>query len=167
VIAPLDQPIVIAPGEGMQTPLARVGVVHKVPSAFVEGRLAAIEHVLPPRVLGAPLHRHSREDELSMVLTGSMAVQLGDRVVTVGPGAYVLKARGQWHTCWNPGGGELRFLEIMVPGGGDEYLARMSSLLRDGCTFSSEIVQRVAMEYGLEFDLASGPLLCERHRLTC
>jgi len=41
-------------------------------SAASSGRLAIVEHTLEPRVLAAPLHRHSREDEYSFVIGGTL-----------------------------------------------------------------------------------------------
>ena len=38
------------------------------------GMVAVVEYVLAPRVLAAPLHRHSREDEYSIVLEGLLGV---------------------------------------------------------------------------------------------
>ena len=65
-------PFVVEPSDGLDAPLGRLGTVHKVPAYVTEGRLAAIEHTLPPRQLAAPLHRHSREDEISIVLEGRL-----------------------------------------------------------------------------------------------
>ena len=36
------------------------------------GGFSLVEHPIPPRALGAPLHRHSREDEYSFVLEGRL-----------------------------------------------------------------------------------------------
>ena len=36
------------------------------------GAIAVVEHTLGPRVLAAPVHRHSREDEYSLVLEGRL-----------------------------------------------------------------------------------------------
>ena len=56
------------------------GTIYKVPSEATAGSVAVVEHVLGPRQLGSPLHRHSREDEISHVLEGELAVQQGDRI---------------------------------------------------------------------------------------
>jgi hypothetical protein len=40
------------------------------------GLLAVVEHNLGPHVLAAPLHRHSREDEYSLVMEGQLGVKL-------------------------------------------------------------------------------------------
>ncbi|WP_198414472.1 cupin domain-containing protein [Cryobacterium sp. Sr8] len=62
------------------------------------GLIAVVEHALAPRVLAAPIHKHSREDEYSLVLDGRLGVvQDGDEVVAE-PGQLVFKPRGHWHT---------------------------------------------------------------------
>jgi hypothetical protein len=58
------QPFIVRPGEGLDAPLSRLGTIHEIPSGILDGRLAIVEHTLPPKALAAPVHRHSREDEL-------------------------------------------------------------------------------------------------------
>jgi quercetin dioxygenase-like cupin family protein len=158
--------LIVPAAGGVNAPLARLGTIHKIASSVTEGRVAIVEHTLPPRALAAPLHRHSREDELSIVLTGTLGAQLGDNVVSAGAGAYVFKPRGQWHTFWNAGDDELRFIELLVPGGFEGYFARLSPLLAAAGGPDPAAIQSLAAEYGIEFDFDSVPLLCERHGLT-
>ncbi len=158
-------PYVVAPGDGLDAPLGRLGTVHKVPAYVTDGRLAAVEHSLPPRHLAAPLHRHSREDELSIVLSGRLGAKLGDDVVVADAGSYVLKPRGQWHTFWNAGDAELRFIELLIPGGFDAYYQWLSALLASGGPPDHTAIRTLAAEYGLEFDFGSVPALCERFGL--
>ena len=40
------------------------------------GGFSLVEHLMPPRCLAAPLHRHSREDEYSYVLEGRVGAVL-------------------------------------------------------------------------------------------
>jgi len=161
----LNLPFVVQPGGGIEAPLARLGTVHKVPAHATEGRLAIVEHTLPPRHLAAPRHRHSREDELSIVLEGQLGALLGDDVVVATAGAYVLKPRGQWHTFWNAGDTDLRFIEIIVPGGFDGYFARLSPLLEAAGAPDPASIQSLAAEYGIEFDFDGVPALCQRFGL--
>lgn len=161
----LELPFIVPAGGGVHAPLARLGTTHKVPSTVTEGRLAIVEHTLPPRALAAPLHRHSREDELSIVLAGTVGAQLGNDVVTARAGSYVFKPRGQWHTFWNAGDDELRFIELLIPGGFEGCFDRLSPLLAAGAA-DPLTIQRLAAEYGIEFDFGSVPALCERHGLT-
>ena len=153
-------PYIVAPGEGLDAPLGRLGTVHKVPAYVTEGRLAIVEHTVPPRHLAAPLHRHSREDELSFVLAGRLSARLGNEQIDVGEGSYVLKPRGQWHTFWNAGDTDLRFMELLIPGGFDAYFEWLSTMLaveKPGRT----AVQALAAEYGVEVDFDSVARLCD------
>lgn len=156
------RPYVILPGEGLDAPLARLGTVHKIPGAVLDGRVAIVEHTLPPRRLAAPLHRHSREDELSIVLEGRIGALLGEDHVEAGPGSYVLKPRDQWHTFWNPGDQPLRFIELLLPGGFDDYFARLSPLLEAAGRADPAAIAGLADEFGLALDFDSLPAITSR-----
>ena len=62
---------------------------------------ALVEHPMAPGVLGSPMHTHSREDELSYVVYGTVQAQVGDQVVTAGPRELIWKPRGVPHAFWN------------------------------------------------------------------
>jgi mannose-6-phosphate isomerase-like protein (cupin superfamily) len=126
------------------------------------GGFSLVEHTLPPRGLGAPLHRHENEDEYSYVLEGRLGAQLGDEVVEAGPGELVRKPRGQVHTFWNAGDEPLRFLELISPGGFERYFREIAPLL---AACEREKVPEVAARFGLEIDFATIPALAERHGL--
>jgi CBS domain-containing protein len=81
-----------------------------------------------PRALGAPLHRHTREDEFSYVLEGRVGTLLGDDVVYANPGDLVCKPRGQWHAFWNAGDDPARILEIISPAGFEQFFAALMDL---------------------------------------
>ena len=68
-----------------------------------DGRVALVEHTIAPKTLAAPLHRHSREDEYSFVLAGTLGVFEDGVEITASPGDLVFKPRGRWHTFWNAG----------------------------------------------------------------
>jgi mannose-6-phosphate isomerase-like protein (cupin superfamily) len=158
-------PFVVRPGEGLHAPLGPVGTVHKVPGAATEGRLAIVEHTLRPRYLATPMHRHSREDELSIVLAGQLGVKLGDEVVVATAGSYVLKPRGQWHAYWNAGDTELRFIELLVPAGVEGYFEELSRLFATVDAPLADEVQRLADQYGLQLDFQSVSALCQQFQL--
>jgi len=161
------RPFIVPPGGGLDAPLARLGTVHKVPGSVTSGQVAIVEHTLPPRALAAPLHRHSREDELSIVLTGRMGALLGPEVVEAAAGAYVWKPRNQWHTFWNASDADqLCFIELLLPSGFEGYFERLSPLLLDAGGPKPEVIAALAAEYGIEFDFASVPAVCERFGLT-
>ena len=54
-----------------------------------------LEHLLAPRSIAAPMHRHSREDEFSLVLEGTVSLVAGGVELEAGPGDLVVKPRGE------------------------------------------------------------------------
>ena len=158
-------PYLIRPNDGVPVFFGSTRGVHKIPGALTDGRLAIVEHTLPARQLAAPIHRHSREDEISIVLAGRLGAKLGDDVVTVDAGSYLLKPRGQWHTCWNAGDDELRFSELLVPGDLEGYFDRVSRLFAISGGPSADSMQLLADEYGLQFDFHSVRVLCRDFEL--
>ena len=131
---------------------------------LVEGEdFALVEHTLPPRALGSPLHRHASEDEYSYVLEGRLGAQLGDEVVEAGPGELVRKPRGQEHAFWNAGEKPLRFLEIISPGRFAQYFRELAPVLAAG---DHEGVEEIAARYELEIDFSTIATLAARHGLN-
>ena len=129
------------------------------------GAYALVEHTLGPGLLGAPPHRHSREDELSYVLEGTLTVWRDGVATEAGPGAVVRKPRGEWHTFWNAGPAPVRFLEIISPPAFADYFRALATLIPPQGAPDPAAVTALAGQYGLEFDFhALGPLI-ERHGL--
>ncbi|MCK8608273.1 cupin domain-containing protein [Agromyces sp. C10] len=126
-------------------------------------RVALVEHVLAPKALAAPMHRHSREDEYSFVLAGTLGVIEEGIEVTASPGDLVTKVRGRWHTFWNAGDDELRVLELIVPAGIEALFRRLAE---PGGEYSPETLPALAAEYGAEVDFEATMPLVERHGLT-
>jgi mannose-6-phosphate isomerase-like protein (cupin superfamily) len=141
--------------------LAGRGDRYLIESMDSGGLVALVEHVLPPRVLAAPVHRHSREDEYSVVLKGRLGVFQDGEEVIASPGDIVFKPRGHWHTFWNAGDGELRVLELIVPGGLEEAFRRLGAGEYD----DPAALLALAAEYGAEGDFEATMPLVERHNL--
>lgn len=146
----------------LETPIASLGVLHTVPAAITRGQLAAVEHTLPAGILGAPVHRHSREDELSIVVSGTLGAWLDGRLVTAEAGAYVWKPRDQWHTFWNAGSTPLRFIELLLPGGFASYFEQLSQLFQTGGCPTPAAMGALAREFGLDVDLDQTAQICQR-----
>jgi len=139
-----------------------LGVILRVSSVESGGSVSVVEHTLEPGLIGAPPHRHEREDETSYVLEGALTVQIADEVATIGPGAIIVKPRGIFHTFWNSGTQPLRFLEIISPGGFEQYFEELARLFAGGSPDMHE-VSEVAQHYGLEFDFGHMQEIMERY----
>ena len=94
-----------------------LGVQWKIDGQITGERFSVVHHPIAPRALAAQLHFHHNEDEFSYVLSGTLGALLGDDVVTAGPGTWVVKPRGQWHTFWNAGDVQCEIVEIISPAG--------------------------------------------------
>ena len=153
---------IVGPQDGKAGHLGGIGVRFMAWAAQTGGGFSLVEHPMAPRALAAPLHRHTHEDEYSYVLEGRMGADLGGEVVVAEAGDLVFKPRGQWHAFWNAGDEPCRILEIISPGGFERYFEELVDL---GTRPTPEAVSAIAARYGLEFDMASIPALCERHGL--
>jgi mannose-6-phosphate isomerase-like protein (cupin superfamily) len=150
--------------EGDSVFLGTIGVRHIVDKFAAEGRFSVLEHPMSPRALASPLHRHHNEDEYSFIFEGRVGALLGDEVLYGGPGDFIFKPRGQWHTFWNAGDEPARILEIISPAGFEQYFNELSAL--GGVDqISPENLDELCTRYALEMDVASVPELCKRFDL--
>jgi mannose-6-phosphate isomerase-like protein (cupin superfamily) len=155
----------VGPDDGLEGFLGSIGVRFMIDGAEAGQRFSLVEHPMSPRALAAPLHLHTREDEYSYVLEGRMGALLGDEVVEAGPGDLVFKPRNQWHTFWNAGDEPCRILEIIAPGGFERFFDELVDAGLAGPP-QPEWLAALGARYGLEFDFASIPVLCERFGVT-
>jgi quercetin dioxygenase-like cupin family protein len=157
--------MMIPPGAGDAVWIGSFGTIYKVSSETTNGGVAVVEHVLGPRQLGAPFHRHSREDEISYVLEGELTVEQSDQIETAGAGGTIVKPRGVFHAFWNAGAGPVRFLEVIAPGAFARYFRELAPLLQGPGPPDLAALGSLAGGYGVEFDFASTEPLLERHGL--
>ena len=155
-----------APGAGRRVALGTFSTTFKVLSEASRGSVALVEHTLGPGLLGAPLHRHSREDEISYVLEGTLTVQQGTRIEQAGPGGCIHKPKGVFHAFWNSGSEPVRFLEVIAPGGFEHFFEELATLATHHNSLDLVALAGLARGYGVEFDLASVDTLLARHRLS-
>ncbi|MEX0790026.1 MAG: cupin domain-containing protein [Actinomycetota bacterium] len=155
---------VLGPEEGESVHLLALGVRFMIDGGTTAGAFTLVEHPLPPRALGAPVHTHANEDEYSYVLEGRVGVQLGDETLEAGPGDLVFKPRGVAHAFWNACDEPARLLEIISPAGFENYFREMAPLLPP--TEETEAARaELLARYELKIDFSTIPVLAERHGL--
>jgi len=106
-------------GDG--TPLPGTPFTEVVPAAATQGGVVVLSAVMPPGLRVDP-HVHAGEDQITVVLTGTVCCRVGDHEQVVEAGGVVLLPRGIEHELWNEGPGEARTLELYTPGGFEEVL---------------------------------------------
>jgi quercetin dioxygenase-like cupin family protein len=156
-------PRIVGPTDGKSGILAAIGVRFMIGGDDAAGRFSLVEHPMPARAPAAPRHRHSREDEYSFVLEGTMGAQLGDQVIHAGAGDLVFKPRDQWHTFWNAGDEPCRILEIISPAGFERYFDELLDLVGPR---TPETIEPICGRYGLEMRFESIPGLLAEHGLV-
>ena len=157
-------PKLLGPHDGRSGFLGSIGVRFMVDGAESGGGFSLVEHPMSAHALGAPLHRHTHEDEYSYVTMGRVGALLGDQVVEAGPGHLIFKPRGQWHTFWNAGDEPARILEIISPAGFERYFAELVALGGSRAA-APEALRALSQRYSLEVDPGSIPALLERFQL--
>jgi mannose-6-phosphate isomerase-like protein (cupin superfamily) len=152
----------LAAGAGEITGGADRNDRYRVDGAVTGGRVALVEQTIAPHTLAAPLHRHSREDEYSFVLAGTLGVVQDGVEIVARPGDLVFKPRGRWHTFWSAGADELRILEVISPAGIEE-LFRL--LAQPGGEYDPQTMPALGARFGCEVDFEGTVPLVERHGL--
>jgi len=142
-----------------------LGTTYKVLSKSVNGAAAIVEHTLEPKSIGAPMHKHTFEDEISYVLEGELSVVQNGEVQTAGPGEYIVKPRGIFHTFWNRGKKRIRFLEVITPGNFEYYFAEIAPFLTAGAPPQLDKIREVVAKYGLIVDPTGADSIIQQYGL--
>ena len=159
---PADTRSVIPPTEGEPFSIGYVGGYFKIAGAATSGRFAVAElPAIPPQVLAAPLHRHHNEDEYTFIVSGTLGVMLGDEVLTAGPGMWIIKPRGGWHTFWNATREDCHIIEIVSPAGFETYFREVAQARDD-----PQRLAQINQKYAIDMDFGSVPKLCQRFGLN-
>ncbi len=156
-------PRILGPEDGeLYAPENSCGDRFLVNSRDWGGHVAVVEHRLPPKVLAAPMHLHTKEDEFSFVLEGTVGARFGDVEVVATAGDFVFKPRGEWHTFWNAGEVPARVLEIITPGGLEELFREMDQLTGE---LTPEHLDELAARYGTSADMDATMEVLDKHGL--
>jgi quercetin dioxygenase-like cupin family protein len=108
---------------------------------------AVIEEIVPPSG-AAPLHRHSREDEICYVIEGTFRIWRGDEVIDVDQGGVALLPCHQVHTFKNIGEGPGRLLTVILPAGFERFFAVVAE--RHLGDEDMDEIMAIAADFGLE-----------------
>jgi predicted dehydrogenase len=86
-------------------------------------------------------------------------------LMTATPGTLIRKPRGIPHAFWNSEQAPARLLEVISPGGFEEYFALMAELFASGPP-DPDRAQAVRQQFGLEVDFGSMERLIAEHGLA-
>ena len=119
------------------------------------GAFGAVEGI-GPAGSSPPLHVHSREDELFVLLEGSLLVRCGDETFRAEPGSVTFLPRGVPHTFLVEGDEPARLISICLPGGFEEFFSAAGRPAADDGLPPNEPpdvarLQQVGADFGLQF----------------
>ena len=155
---------ILSPNDGQLVWLGGLGIQFKLDGTNTQGAFSVVEHPLEPGAF-APPHTHSREDEFSYVLEGTVGVKLGNQEFLVSRGSYIVKPRGIPHAFWNPGPEPARLLEIIAPSGFEHYFKQLAAFVSKNVSREDEAIEKLASEYGLTYHMEQAPALIAKHGL--
>ncbi len=127
---PVDA-IHIKKGEGKRGNIGGIEFISKLNKSQTNSHLACDEAILKPGHLGAPPHMHKTFDEICYVLEGTLNILVGEKVYEVSAGDWHLRPRNIIHTFWNSSASPVRFIDIYIPGGHEEYMAELAKLFEN------------------------------------
>jgi quercetin dioxygenase-like cupin family protein len=143
-----------------------LGTTYKVLSNSVNGSAAIVEHTVEPKSIGAPMHKHTHEDEISYVLEGQLSVIQDGNVQIAKVGEYIVKPRGIFHTFWNAGNERIRFIEVISPGNFEYYFAELAPFLETGKPPQMDKVRETGAKYGLIVDPTGAETIIKKYGLN-
>ena len=94
-------------------------------SAADTGGQYTLVHITAPAGLESPLHVHYTEDEGFYVLDGSVAMQVGEDTIDLGPGEHAIGPREIPHK-FRVGPDGARMLWVLTPGGFEDLIEAAS-----------------------------------------
>ena len=116
------QPYIHRAGEGEALWFLGNLVTVKATGADTGGRATVVEFLNPPG-FAPPLHRHTIEDEMFLVLGGQATFLCDGQELAAGPGDFVLLPAGLAHTFVVAPDEPLRTLQITTPSGFEKFAA--------------------------------------------
>ena len=122
----------VAPGEGRTVNLGVIQMRVLAAGEATNRAFTLAEFTGGPGPWTVP-HIHRETQESFFILDGEFTFTVGGQDIPVGPGSYILVARGTPHgiTAGAAGG---RFLTLMVPGGLEEMFFELADLPPDSIT---------------------------------
>lgn len=144
-----SEPVLVQPGEGYD--LHAFGEVATVMLGGTQtsNQLAVVSAETPPG-LGPPPHIHRDEDELFLVLEGSISYFSGGQWTRVRPGGAVWLPRNSLHTYRNDGDTPSRHWIITTPSGFETFFARCAAEFASTGGPDMERIVDICLEHGIE-----------------
>jgi quercetin dioxygenase-like cupin family protein len=138
---------VLESGDGERLDMGATSVTLKATREHTGGQFFLSEVILAPGGPAPPPHVHDVLHDMFYVLEGTLTLRMGDETRELGAGGFACMAPGTVHTFSNPGDAPVRFLNLNVPGGFEEYMRELGAALAGGTPPTPEEIGRIASRY--------------------
>jgi quercetin dioxygenase-like cupin family protein len=139
--------VVRAAGEGDELAVGPTRALFKAEVSDGEGTFSLTETTLAPGFPGPVPHRHTQMVDSFYVLEGTLTVQAGESEHALGPGSNAFVPPGVAHTFSNPSGESVRMLNLQAPGGLEQYLKELASVMKPGEQPDPALMAKLASRY--------------------
>ena len=147
---PAMRPVVLKAGEGQAITAFGDTVVAKLTTADTHGAFS-LGLLTTPAQGGPPLHRHTREDELFLVISGQFRFVCDGMAHDVGPGGVVFLPRQTVHTYMALGPEAGQVWVLVLPGGFEKFFGRCAAEFRPGVPPDPALITKIGQDFGIEF----------------
>jgi quercetin dioxygenase-like cupin family protein len=147
---PLEDAIVRGPGHGDSISVGASAVVFKAEGGDGDGSFSLTEITLEPGFPGPVPHRHGTHLDSFFVLDGTLTLRLGDEETEVAPGSFGVVPPGNVHTFANRSDEPVRALNLMTPGGFEQYLKETAAAMPPGAPPNPALMAEIAASYDFE-----------------
>jgi mannose-6-phosphate isomerase-like protein (cupin superfamily) len=147
---PASDGVVRPAGEGESISVGPSTLLFKAESSDTEGTFALTETTVAAGFPGPVPHVHREMVDSFWVLEGELTVLLGEETAQAGPGSYALVPPGTVHTFSNPSDRPVRMLNLMAPGGLEQYLKELAGALPADRPPDPGEMARIASKYDFQ-----------------
>ncbi len=144
---PASDAVVRPSGDGEMLLFGPSQVVFKAGGEHGMGSVSLTETTVGPGFPGPVPHYHETFVDSFWVLEGTLTLLLGERTVRPTAGSYALVPPGVVHTFSNPGEESVRLLNLMAPGGFEQYLKEVAARTPPGDSPDPALMAEIASRY--------------------
>lgn len=123
--------------------------------------ISLVEVILAPKSLGAPPHVHSNEDEVFIVLEGTVHFLNGKEEVVAKKGTIASLPRGHFHGFWNPTKKPAKMALIIAPGHFEKFFYAVEKAVKETKPKTpaevGKIISELAAQEGVTIDMSKLP----------
>lgn len=138
--------IVRRPGDGPSIALGPTRI-----RFLAEGeQFSLTETLVAPNFSGPLPHRHQRMHDVFYILEGTVTFMLDGESIAAPAGSFVDVPPGVSHAFSNPGSEPARMLNLMVPGGLEQYLKEAAEATPQGSAPDPQVMAQIASRYDFQ-----------------